>query len=665
MSSKLGFHVDVITNETKEAQIVEAQPAVVKVIQKIEMVQRLYQQCPNTTFIMRHWECGDDFSAFGGVANPVGKAAEWMARFRPLLKKLPKERVYWESFNEPHSVTAPYGQFEAERQRLMGEEGYHACIGNFSVGVPNIEGDGDEWPGFYPALEMAHKYNNILGLHEYGGLFMAMWYGDNLDQKWREQRARGEQPTVDLFPGYEEGWLFGRYRKVWRQHIKPNGWKNIRIAITEFGLDRVGIPGAELIGGPGTMVSSYKGMGGTWARLFPGEYNGENEFYLKMLKWCDGQMQLDPYMVGSAIFTWGAANAAQWGEFDITGPVADAVIAHIKAGKGKPMPAPHDPTDLPGDTTAPPAEPDPEPEPDPGEDDPGEDDGEVIQPRRPVTPDFEPTPPATVAPLTPAIPVDTFPTAEAALASLVDKYQLLSKTHEHNFSRTMLQYGAKDLAGLLRAKHKANLPPGVTPAVALSALLEKWRGSAAVHPDAASTRVLQFMIYEAALVRARFYGGAMPEDLDWMTPPPPPQEPVEPEEPELVEPGQPESSIFGKPVSGHGLKAGFRTLRTRAAVNERIEFYFVVTNPTDETITLGFAGAAIYNEAGNNVGFHTSWRQWVLDPGQSMEWTDGTTIGTPGTYRLMFAFCLPGIDECQAGRGVWYEPLPPSTVEVR
>lgn len=623
MPSKLGFHFDVVMHQDWEAALSACQPAVVKMIHSVEVIQRLYEKLPNTTFIMRHWQVGDDFSRFGGPSDPKGKAREWIDAMRPIMSQLPRERVYWESFNEPNSVSQPYGIFEAERQRLMAGEGFKACIGNFAVGNPQIQGPGDEWPYLYEALEVAHEQGNILGLHEYGGLFMAMWYGtENLNQKWEAQIGAGQKPRIDLYPeAYDEGWLFGRYRKVWNQHLRPRGYTNVRIAITECGLDIAGTTGAALL--THHSIGSFRGLGAAWSEIFPEHYTqSEDRFFVDQLVWADRQMQRDPYVIGATVYTWGTANAAQWAGFDITGPVSEMLVEHIKAEAKRPYPTPAPQALAPQQAS---------------KESPASSAPEALSTR----------------PLMPAIDAAKFPGAQPAIAALIDKYRAAANTHPQAFCKAMLSSAASDLDRMLKS--------GVN-AQAVSALMNRWQHAAATHPDADSKEVLEFCIHELGGINARFLSGATPAP----SAPPAPAAPAAP-----VTTGKPSapaatlSTPGGKPMTGHGLSGiTFSVTRPQVASNERIEFRFTVSNNSGAAITLGYAGCAIYDSNGKNAGFHSSWTEWHLEAGKSESWYDGLAIGTPGTYTLVFAFCVPGIEACNAGKGQWFEPVPGVSVRV-
>lgn len=314
--SKLGFHIDIVQYPGQVDQIIAAGTTVLKVIHTLEILQRVHTALPDSTLIARHWEVGDSFQGFRGDLDPKAKAAAWYQRMLPHIQQAPW--ACWEAFNEPPADAAmvkAYGEFEAERQRIMADNGFKCCIGNFAVGTPDFP----IWSEFYPALEAAHQYHNLIGLHEYGALWLDAFYGPN---QLRALQVGQRQPMPAQ---YAEGWLTFRYRMVWNQHIKPNGWTNARIALTEFGLMSAAPPEINAIAGD--PVGSWKTCGKAWSKL-DGRPDTE-QYYVEQLEWVDRQMQADPYMVGATIFTWGTFPDSAWQADEIDGAVAEALCRHI------------------------------------------------------------------------------------------------------------------------------------------------------------------------------------------------------------------------------------------------------------------------------------------------------------------------------------------------
>jgi hypothetical protein len=340
VKSKIGFHIDIQTHPGQAEKMIRAETRVVKVITSMGLLRDLNHALGDKTILIaRDWQVSDDFTRFGGPNDPVGAAKRWLEAMRPSIVQAPF--AYWEGFNEMNnwSVMRQYGEFEAERQRIMAAEGFKCCIGSFSTGTPSISnapGDGREdlWPQFYPALEAAHQHSNILGLHEYGGIWLDLFFGPN-----QADAVQGGR-RVPFPAAHEEGWLFGRYRKVWRRHIEPNGWTNLRIALTEFGLDKAGDSVTTLLAG--YVTQAWRTCGPAWSNL--DHRSDPEQYYFEQLQWADRQMQQDNYVVGATIFTWGSFGDG-WHDFDIEGPVAEKLITYIQSTKDDPLPPD------PGDTT--------------------------------------------------------------------------------------------------------------------------------------------------------------------------------------------------------------------------------------------------------------------------------------------------------------------------
>jgi SH3 domain-containing protein len=322
-SSKLGYFI-VDSYDGIIEELIRAKPRVVKSGDP-GLLHTLYDALgPDTVFIARNFGEVDDMARWDNgrvLTDPVAAAKYWVDAYRPAMKLAPN--AFWESFNEMSNWgwMPAYGKFEAERQRLMNLEGYRACVGNFSTGSPPIFPDTDDpWKYFYPALDAANKYKNCLGIHEYGGLYMDMFYGPNQ----RETMLAGKH--IEFPEEYAEGYLACRYRKVWNTHIYPNGWTDLRIVITEAGLDRAGTDVIDkLVGypvGPWTQCQPY------WA-THDRKTDGA-AYYASQLEWYDRQLRQDYYIIGCTIFCRGARSEV-WQKWDVKGEVARHLDNYILA----------------------------------------------------------------------------------------------------------------------------------------------------------------------------------------------------------------------------------------------------------------------------------------------------------------------------------------------
>jgi hypothetical protein len=203
----------------------------------------------------------------------------------------------WEGFNEPvagdEDQMRKLAELEAERTRLLAENGLRAVVGNFGTGQPPLEW----WPAFRPALEAAQAYGSYLGLHEYSA--PTIWYNTN-------------RPDLDFRADpADEGWLTLRYRKVYNQYLKPWGLR-LPLLLTECGVD--GLVGDR----PGPPGEGWKDFAAYWAELGMGWDAPGN--YVEQLAWYDSQLHLDDYVAGAAVFAMTAFQ--EWESYQLQGDAA-------------------------------------------------------------------------------------------------------------------------------------------------------------------------------------------------------------------------------------------------------------------------------------------------------------------------------------------------------
>lgn len=323
MKSKVGFHIDIRAFPQEIDKIIYAGTRIIKVIQSLDLLQQVHAVLGDkTTYIARHWAVGDSFQAFGVGLSAKAKAKAWYDAMLPYIQQVPY--AFFEAFNEPDTspnVLSAYNDFEVERQHIMHDNGYKCAIGSFATGQPELS----VWPLFYPALSVAHRYKNILGLHEYSALYMDTYYGGNSADAIRT----GQRQPMPA--NYAEGWLTFRYRKVWDQHIKSHGWTDLKIALTEYGLMSYSPPEINAI--TGYPVGPWRTCGRAWSDL-NGRSDTEN-YYSEQLQWCDRQMQADHYVLGATVFTWGQYG---WPDDEIEGQVANNLVNYIHSTVDDPEP---------------------------------------------------------------------------------------------------------------------------------------------------------------------------------------------------------------------------------------------------------------------------------------------------------------------------------------
>lgn len=234
--------------------------------------------------------------------DPLPLAQEFVNKILPIASDPLRMEAFdgWEAFNEPVADTVDkmkrLADFEAERTRLLAENGIHSVVGNFASGHPPLE----LWPYFEPALAAIRQYDGYLGLHEYSAPVMQYRTGD--------LQPPGDPPQGD------EGWLTLRYRKAYRQHLIPMGYGNVPTLITECGIDGLIKPRPGPQDGEG-----WQHFVDLWVQN--GLRDDPPGVYMDQLIWYDQNLQQDHYVKGAAIFLAGS-NDHQWASYDILGPNA-------------------------------------------------------------------------------------------------------------------------------------------------------------------------------------------------------------------------------------------------------------------------------------------------------------------------------------------------------
>jgi PKD repeat protein len=268
--SKLSIHAG-FGGPLSMAFVRDAKPRILKILDTFSAAPEVKRLSPETEIVGRAFLSSQPMDG-----DPRVRAREWWDRTKGIVLQYP-DVDYWEGYNEPVIQTPElmewYAAFEAERVHLLADSGRRACIGNFSVGNPDLP----LWPQFYAAIDAAMGADGILGLHE---------YGTPMQQYFDE--ASGE------------GWFTGRYRKLYRQHLIPAG-KVIPLAITETGVDVVPPVG--------------------WKNHFI------EEEYLAQLEWYDSVLREDDYVLGATIF---ALEIPGWYSFDIA-PIVERLADYVAA----------------------------------------------------------------------------------------------------------------------------------------------------------------------------------------------------------------------------------------------------------------------------------------------------------------------------------------------
>lgn len=295
--SKLGLFVTRFHPEVLDL-VAAGKPALIKTLEVDgNYVKGLKDSSPTTLIVGRI-----RLDQLNLDVDPIPLVHDFVDKLLPLASDSKRMEAIeaWEAYNEPVADTEDkmkrLADFEAERTRILAENGIRSVVGNFATGHPPLE----LWPHFEPALAAIRQYGGYLGLHEYSAPVMQYLSG-NL------------QPPGDP-PQGDEGWLTLRYRKAHRRYLAPMGFADIPILITECGVDglihsRPGPPEAR----------GWQDFIPTW--LENGLRDDPPGVYMDQLIWYDQNLQEDDYIKGAAIFLAGA-NDSQWETYDLLGPNA-------------------------------------------------------------------------------------------------------------------------------------------------------------------------------------------------------------------------------------------------------------------------------------------------------------------------------------------------------
>jgi len=213
----------------------------------------------------------------------------------------------WEAHNEPVADSVDKMQrladLEAERTRLLGEQGVRSVVGNFAAGHPPLE----LWQHFRPALDAVRRYKGYLGVHEYSAPIM-QWGSGAL------------QSTPGADEG-DEGWLTLRYRKAYRGYLEPMGYGDVPLLITECGVD------GTVANRPGPAdAKGWKDFQDYW--IANGLRLDTPGVYMDQLLWYDAELYKDEYVKGAAIFAAGASQG--WESYEILGRTIELLTQYLQ-----------------------------------------------------------------------------------------------------------------------------------------------------------------------------------------------------------------------------------------------------------------------------------------------------------------------------------------------
>eukprot|EP01006_Ploeotia_vitrea_P006497 TRINITY_DN1335_c0_g1_i1.p1 TRINITY_DN1335_c0_g1~~TRINITY_DN1335_c0_g1_i1.p1 ORF type:complete len:362 (+),score=24.40 TRINITY_DN1335_c0_g1_i1:29-1087(+) len=224
-------------------------------------------------------------------------AEVWMAWAKPHVLAHPSID-YWEGYNEPSTKLADIAwlaEWEIQRMTLLTAIGKRSGIGNYGPGgVPIANATVS---AFLPAIKEGIKHKSIMLEHEYSA------------------------PWLDYLYNYtsHDGWLTGRYRKLYRNFLIPLNLK-IPLAITEMGVD------GGIAQNPTKIKGGWKHFKKYWAAH---GCSNSSLAYFGQLKWYDSLLREDDYVIGVTIFDLGLDS--DWLAWEISGKVVDYMIPYMRA----------------------------------------------------------------------------------------------------------------------------------------------------------------------------------------------------------------------------------------------------------------------------------------------------------------------------------------------
>ena len=154
ISRKVGLHV---LNSTGLAL---GRPAACKLVDpSLDTYRRVRAEVGADCLIVVRW-----YHAEQPLDNPARNASDWFNAHREWMQAIPDpDRTAFEGWNEIGDSQAPqYAAFETARLALLHSIGRRACVGNWSVGCPDLP----VWMAYDQMLRAMHS-TDVVGTHEY------------------------------------------------------------------------------------------------------------------------------------------------------------------------------------------------------------------------------------------------------------------------------------------------------------------------------------------------------------------------------------------------------------------------------------------------------------------------------------------------------------------
>ena len=300
--SRLGLHVSRNSLPGIMEFVRQARPTVMKGVDDVGFLGEVEQVSPATVTVGRFVVEQPNV----GQGDPVQRAEAFVQANLPRYQANP-DVEFWEGWNEPDPGHMDwYAQFEAHRACRMRELGFHAAIGGFSTGTPEL----DQFLKFLPAIRAAQLCGGILSLHEYGAPTFDLWFGSSLPGQ----------------PAYSNrGVLAFRYRWWYQDILIPNGLA-IPLVVSEAGIDGlVALGRREGPVGPGWL--EFRDW---W--LSQGLTDDPDQYYLDQLAWYDRLARQDSYMIGFTVYSAGGKDLPGQASYEV-GSILPEITAYVRANR--------------------------------------------------------------------------------------------------------------------------------------------------------------------------------------------------------------------------------------------------------------------------------------------------------------------------------------------
>jgi hypothetical protein len=277
--NKLGMHVNRVSDEVYNA-IMKIRPPVIKTLEHdVGFWRRVKEALPSVFLVGRFHVDAPSY-----MPDPEAKGTAFGERLASLEISRLKLIDAWETYNEclaPGGDAALYDaldRFQAAFAGPIRAAGLEPVAMNFGTG----QYLGEDWVQQFPRTLQTYKY---LGLHEYD--WPDMW------RLHREGEAAGNGGC----------WLALRYRRIMNVVRQTYAGKHV-VIMTECGLTQAVYPGRPDIGWRSELTEDR---------------------YWESLRWYNEELLKDDYVLGAAVFLFGAVSPFH--SFESLGGIVDRIAA--------------------------------------------------------------------------------------------------------------------------------------------------------------------------------------------------------------------------------------------------------------------------------------------------------------------------------------------------